>query len=84
MTSKFKFVEEDTSDHPKLALWLDGEKRIVTKIPNPHSQQDMIGDKVLRYIARSCEVQLGEFKRMLNCHVSREEYHNHVRSVTGR
>jgi len=75
MTRKFGFVVDGSTDHLRLALWASGSMRVLMKVPNVHSRQDLIGDDLLARIARECGVKLAYFKQMIGCQRSRQDYY---------
>ena len=80
LRGKFGFEDDRSTAHPYLALWLDGRKQVIVAMPNPHSRTDLIGDDLLRRIARKCRVTLGYFNGMIDCQHDRDAYYGRLRS----
>lgn len=79
LVRKFGFELDGHGAHGRMVLWLDGRKYAQFGMPNPHSRQSSIGDRLLWQIARQCSVRLGYMKRMLDCTISRDEYCEYLR-----
>lgn len=73
LTGKFGFERTGRDDHEEFVLVVEG--RFVAKTHFSHSSKsNEVGPPLISSMARQLHVRTGEFARMINCTMSRDQY----------
>lgn len=73
LTSKFGFEKTGRDDHEEFVLTING--KIVAKTYFSHSSRsNEVGAALIASMAKQLHVRSGEFARMVNCTISRDQY----------
>lgn len=73
--TKFHLTRSEGADHTLYHKKYKGEEIFVIPVPRGKRYRD-IGDTLLNEMAQQCYLQLGPFKKSVDCTYSEEEFHS--------
>lgn len=72
------FHKEESKDHTKYYYYVNGKKTSIHTYMSRGGKKEELSPKLLKKMAIQLKLKYDEFEDLINCPLSKEDYHHHL------